>query len=192
MVPNTPSYLPGCTIVSNGVGVAVSLIPALPLGLAARSAARRYCGWLSMATWPRRRTVSRGSLRNSATVEEENLAREKVVGEISLSIKNLVLRTSGVERARTGCTRECRTVGMTRLDGQRYEGRERSNASVLRGPRVVDVIIDLILSAACSATVRKIRRKKSMTYLVRTRSSGERIRLVTTAAAAAIPSEAQG
>lgn len=148
MVPNMPSYLPGCTIVSIEVAVAPPSPIGLPRGLAAGSTARTYCGWLSTATWPRRRTVSNGSLRNRATVEDENLASEKVVGDISLSILNLVLRTSGVERARTGWTRECRTVGRTRLDGHRYEGRPRSSASVLRGPRVVDVIIDLILSAA--------------------------------------------
>lgn len=54
-----------------------------------------------------------------AVTEEQNLATEKVAGDNSLSIKNLVRKTSGVERARTGCTKECKTVGMTRLDGHR-------------------------------------------------------------------------
>lgn len=83
------------------------------------SAARTYSGELSTATWPRRRTVSRGRSTKRATVAEQNLASEKVVGETSLSILNLVRKTRGVVSASTGCTSECRTVGRTSVGGQR-------------------------------------------------------------------------
>lgn len=74
---------------------------------------------------------------------EQNLASEKVVGEISLSILNLVRRTRGVVSARTGCTREWRRVGTTSVGGQRYDGRWRKMERVRLGPRVVEAMMDL-------------------------------------------------
>jgi len=54
-----------------------------------------------------------------ATVDEQNLAMEKVVGASSLSIRKWVRRTRGVDRVRRGWMSECRMVGRTRLEGQR-------------------------------------------------------------------------
>lgn len=124
IVPNTPSYFPGGIIASSCAADDLSSLPLLLLLFAEGlllppSAARTYSGELRTATWPRRRTVSRGRLMKRVTEEERNLAREKVVGDISLSILNRVRRTSGVVILRMGCTSEWRTVGRTRGDGQR-------------------------------------------------------------------------
>lgn len=92
------------------------------------------------------------------TEEEKNLASEKVVGDISLSILNLVRRTRGVVILRRGWTREWRTVGRTRGDGQRYDGRLRNIESVRFGPRVVDVTIDLGSLLATETTLTMLSR----------------------------------
>lgn len=77
-----------------------------------------YVEVLRTATWPRRSTVSRGSLTKRATDEAQNLATEKVVGDTRLSIRNRVRRTRGVERVSRGWISECRIVGRTSGEGQ--------------------------------------------------------------------------
>ena len=77
-------------------------------------------GWLpSTATWPRRNTVSKGSLTKTAAHEEQKFATENVIGETVLSIKNLDRSTSGVDKVRSGWTREWRMVGTSRMRGHR-------------------------------------------------------------------------
>jgi len=78
-----------------------------------------------------------------AADEAKNFATEKVIGEIWLSIMNLVRNTSGVDKVNSGCTRECSTVGRKRSGEQTYEGRARSVVRVLRWPFVEGVMINL-------------------------------------------------
>lgn len=78
-----------------------------------------YSGLESTAIWPRRRTVSRGSLTRMAAVEARNLAAEKVIGEAWLSSRNLARRTRGVERVKSGWMRELRMVGTASMEWTR-------------------------------------------------------------------------
>src|SRR4051794_11505570 len=113
MVENVPLYPPTGTMVSSCSPP--TLLPATEL---AGSSAARYSGVLRTATWPRRRTVSMGSLMKRATAEEQILAREKVTGAVSRSIWKWLRRTSGADRVKIGWTREWRRVGTTRRGGQ--------------------------------------------------------------------------
>jgi hypothetical protein len=56
---------------------------------------------------------------------------------------------SGVESVRSGCTSELRTVGTSKIEEQRYEGRALRVASVLRGPLALGVTMSLEKSACC-------------------------------------------
>ena len=75
--------------------------------------------------------------------EAQNLAMEKVVGETRLSIMKRVRRTRGVERVRSGWMREWSMVGTRTMGVQRYDGRDRRAASVLRWPRELGVMMSL-------------------------------------------------
>ena len=78
-----------------------------------------------------------------AAEDAKNLATEKVMGEIWLSIMNRVRRMRGVDSVRSGWIRELRTVGTRSIEEQRYEGRARRVASVLRGLLALGVTISL-------------------------------------------------
>lgn len=78
-----------------------------------------------------------------AADEAQNLAAENVIGDTWLSIMNRVRNTSGVERVKIGWTSECRTVGTKTKEEQRYEGRDRSVARVLRCPLELGVMTSL-------------------------------------------------
>lgn len=99
----------------------------------------------------------------------------------------LVRRTSGVESERIGCTSEWRTVGRNTAEGQKYDGKDRRLANVLRWPLDPGVTMSLRLLALHIEQLRE-----QVSYLVRTMSSGARATPVATAAAPATKSETQG
>lgn len=83
-----------------------------------------YVSWSwRTATWPLRRTVSRGRRTKSSAVEEKNVAKEYVVGVRRGSTLRVDLRTSGVDVEIKVGTQALRRVDARRRGETVHEGR---------------------------------------------------------------------
>jgi hypothetical protein len=102
-----------------------------------------------MEMWPRRRTVSKGSLKKSSARESANVAMEEDAGVRIGSMWREERRTSGALVASKGGRVEWRRVIGRRDDGQIQDGRARREGRRARGPEEMGVRIRLWHVSLC-------------------------------------------